>query len=83
MYVTTFLKKPIQLHASQGENGQTVHTVQNLADVQGEVTSVDFNNVTEAAINQEGQLILTSDDGHGTLILSCSLFRCNINARTT
>lgn len=45
-----------------------MHSVQSLADVaasQGEVTSVDFNNVTEAALSQEGQLILTSDDGHG------------------
>ncbi len=57
----------LQLHASQGENGPTVHSVQSLADVtsQGEVASVDFNNVTEAAINQDGQLILTGDDGHG------------------
>lgn len=52
------------LHASQGENGPTVHSVQSLSD-QGETTSIDFNNVTEAAINQEGQLILTSEDGHG------------------
>ncbi|XP_065202274.1 DNA-binding protein P3A2-like isoform X5 [Planococcus citri] len=56
------------LHPSQGENGPTVHSVQSLADVaasQGEVTSVDFNNVTEAALSQEGQIILTSEDGHG------------------
>ncbi|XP_065202270.1 DNA-binding protein P3A2-like isoform X2 [Planococcus citri] len=55
------------LHPSQGENGPTVHSVQSLADVaasQGEVTSVDFNNVTEAALSQEGQIILTSEDGH-------------------
>lgn len=47
-----------------------MHSVQSLADVavsQGEVTSVDFNNVTEAALSQDGQIIITSEDGHGKL----------------
>ena len=45
-----------------------MHTVQALAEVgggQGEGVSVDLNNVTEATLNQDGQLILTGEDGQG------------------
>ena len=54
-----------QIHTGQGEG--TVHTVQTLAEVggQGESVAVDLNNVTEATLNQDGQLILTGEDGHG------------------
>lgn len=55
------------IHTGQGE-GQSVHTVQALAEVgggQGEGVSVDLNNVTEATLNQDGQLILTGEDGQG------------------
>lgn len=65
----------LQLHPSQGENGPTVHSVQSLADAaasQGEITSVDFSNVTEAGLSQEGQIILTSEDGHGKYQTLCS-----------
>ncbi|XP_026463233.1 DNA-binding protein P3A2 isoform X2 [Ctenocephalides felis] len=51
------------LHTGQGE-GTTVHTVQTLTDAQGEGMTVDLNAVTEASINQDGQIILTSEDGH-------------------
>lgn len=39
--------------------------MQTLAEVgsQGEV--VDLNSVTEATLSQDGQIILTSEDGHG------------------
>ena len=34
----------------------------------GESVAVDLNNVTEATLNQDGQIILTGEDGHGKLI---------------
>ncbi|XP_060826253.1 DNA-binding protein P3A2 isoform X2 [Bombus pascuorum] len=50
------------IHTSQGE-------VQALAEVagNGEGTSVavDLNSVTEATLGQDGQIILTGEDGHG------------------
>ncbi|XP_071868646.1 DNA-binding protein Ewg isoform X3 [Bombus fervidus] len=50
------------IHTSQGE-------VQALAEVagSGEGTSVavDLNSVTEATLGQDGQIILTGEDGHG------------------
>jgi nuclear respiratory factor 1 len=51
-----------------------VHTVQTLAEVggQGESVAVDLNNVTEATLNQDGQLILTGEDGHGKLTINFS-----------
>uniref|UniRef100_A0A1B6D9S5 Nuclear respiratory factor 1 NLS/DNA-binding dimerisation domain-containing protein n=1 Tax=Clastoptera arizonana TaxID=38151 RepID=A0A1B6D9S5_9HEMI len=55
------------IHTGQGEQG-TVHAVHTLAEVAGsggESVSVDLNNVTEATLNQDGQLILTGEDGHG------------------
>ncbi|XP_014247206.1 DNA-binding protein Ewg [Cimex lectularius] len=53
------------IHTGQGEG--TVHTVQTLTEVngQGESVAVDLNNVTEDTLNQDGQLILTGEDGHG------------------
>lgn len=57
------------IHTSQGADGTpTVHAVQALAEVataQGDSLAVDLNNVTEATLNQDGQLILTGEDGHG------------------
>lgn len=57
------------IHTSQGADGTpTVHAVQALAEVaaaQGDGLAVDLNNVTEATLNQDGQLILTGEDGHG------------------
>ncbi|GLV37616.1 erect wing [Carabus blaptoides fortunei] len=51
------------IQTTQGDG--SVHTVQTLAEVgsQGEV--VDLNSVTEATLSQDGQIILTSEDGHG------------------
>ncbi|XP_073984586.1 DNA-binding protein Ewg isoform X1 [Rhodnius prolixus] len=48
------------IHAGQGEG--TVHA---LADVNGqnESVAVDLTNVSEEALNQEGQLIITGEDG--------------------
>ncbi|XP_023705801.1 DNA-binding protein P3A2 isoform X3 [Cryptotermes secundus] len=57
------------IHTSQGADGTpTVHAVQALAEVataQSDGLAVDLNNVTEATLNQDGQLILTGEDGHG------------------
>nr|CAD7257233.1 unnamed protein product [Timema shepardi] len=59
----------LQIHTTQGDGTPTVHAVQTLAEVasaQGEGgVAVDLSNVTEATLNQDGQLILTGEDGHG------------------
>uniref|UniRef100_A0A1B6HZV1 Nuclear respiratory factor 1 NLS/DNA-binding dimerisation domain-containing protein n=1 Tax=Homalodisca liturata TaxID=320908 RepID=A0A1B6HZV1_9HEMI len=55
------------IHTGHGETG-TVHAVHTLAEVatgEGGGVAVDLNNVTEATLNQDGQLILTGEDGHG------------------
>lgn len=53
-----------QIHANHGDG--TMHAVHTLGEVGGEGgVSVDLNNVAEATLNQEGQLILTGEDGHG------------------
>ncbi|XP_043503041.1 DNA-binding protein P3A2 isoform X2 [Polistes fuscatus] len=50
------------IHTSQGE-------VQALAEVaggaEGASVAVDLNSVTEATLGQDGQIILTGEDGHG------------------
>ncbi|XP_034192806.1 DNA-binding protein Ewg isoform X2 [Osmia lignaria lignaria] len=50
------------IHTSQGE-------VQALAEVAGSAegtsVAVDLNSVTEATLGQDGQIILTGEDGHG------------------
>lgn len=53
------------IHTGQGDG--TVHTVQTLTEVsnQGETVSVDLNNCNDDALNQDGQLILTGEDGRG------------------
>lgn len=59
-----------QIHASQGDGTPTVHSVQTLQDgVSGESIALDLNNVTEATLNQEGQIILTGEDGHGNFTI--------------
>ncbi|XP_077295317.1 DNA-binding protein Ewg isoform X2 [Arctopsyche grandis] len=52
----------IQIHTS-GADG--VHTVQTLDNGDGSTMSVDLNAVTEATLNQDGQIILTGEDGQG------------------
>ncbi|CAB3361225.1 Hypothetical predicted protein [Cloeon dipterum] len=58
-----------QIHTGTGQDGATtVHAVQALSDVthgEGGSVSVDLNTVTEATLGQDGQLILTGEDGHG------------------
>lgn len=53
------------IHTSQGE-------VQALAEVaggaEGASVAVDLNSVTEATLGQDGQIILTGEDGHGKTI---------------
>lgn len=62
------------IHTSQSDGTPTVHAVQTLAEVAaaagggGDGTTgvaVDLNNVTEATLGQDGQIILTGEDGHG------------------
>lgn len=48
------------LQIPQGDGSQ--HT---LSEVGTQAEVVDLNTVTEATLNQDGQLILTSEDGHG------------------
>lgn len=51
--------------------------MQTLAEVTGaEGVSVDLNSVTEATLGQDGQIILTGEDGHGKPIyyrLTCNV----------
>lgn len=60
-----------QIHTTPGQDGgpPTVHAVQALTEVahsaDGQSVAVDLNSVTEATLNQDGQLILTGEDGHG------------------
>ncbi|RZF38893.1 hypothetical protein LSTR_LSTR012165 [Laodelphax striatellus] len=58
------------IHTGQDGGQGTVHAVQALAEVGagGEGVAVDLNNVTEATLNQDGQIILTSEDGHGSIV---------------
>lgn len=53
------------IHTSQGE-------VQALAEVAGSTdgasVAVDLNTVTEATLGQDGQIILTGEDGHGKTV---------------
>ncbi|CAH1393780.1 unnamed protein product [Nezara viridula] len=53
------------IHTGQADG--TVHTVQTLTEVsnQGDTVSVDLNNCNDDALNQDGQLILTGEDGRG------------------
>lgn len=48
--------------------------MQTLTDAQAEGMTVDLNAVTEASINQEGQIILTSEDGHGKKNILYNIF---------
>lgn len=51
-----------QLHTTQNEQGNTVQTIQGLENGHGENMTVDL---TEATLAQDGQLIITGEDGHG------------------
>ncbi|KAG8036730.1 hypothetical protein G9C98_004052 [Cotesia typhae] len=48
------------IHTSQGD----VQTLTEVGGAEGSV-SVDINSVTEATLGQDGQIILTGEDGHG------------------
>lgn len=57
----TYKQLKFQLH--QGEGGATIQTVQSLTDANGhENMTVDL---TEATLNQDGQIIITGEDGQG------------------
>ncbi|XP_050526332.1 DNA-binding protein Ewg-like isoform X2 [Daktulosphaira vitifoliae] len=53
------------INASQGANGHTVHSVHTIGEGQNQdgVTVEMLNNVPEATMNQEGQIIITGEDG--------------------
>ncbi|XP_058825998.1 DNA-binding protein Ewg isoform X2 [Topomyia yanbarensis] len=55
---TTAQVQGIATLQAQGDNG--VHTIQTISDGQGESMSVDL---TEATLGQDGQLIITGEDG--------------------
>ncbi|XP_032455181.1 DNA-binding protein P3A2 isoform X1 [Nasonia vitripennis] len=49
------------IHTSQGE----VQTLAEVSGTDGTSVAVDLNSVTEATLGQDGQIILTGEDGHG------------------
>ncbi|XP_011307943.1 DNA-binding protein P3A2 isoform X4 [Fopius arisanus] len=49
------------IHTSQGE----VQTLAEVGGADGTSVAVDLNSVTEATLGQDGQIILTGEDGHG------------------
>ncbi|VVC24592.1 Hypothetical protein CINCED_3A017918 [Cinara cedri] len=53
------------INAAQGANGHTVHSVHTIGEGQNQdgVTVDILNNVPEATLNQEGQIIITGEDG--------------------
>lgn len=53
----------MQIHTSQGD----VQTLTEVGGAEGSV-SVDINSVTEATLGQDGQIILTGEDGHGKTV---------------
>jgi nuclear respiratory factor 1 len=57
----------VKINASQGANGHTVHSVHTIGENQNQdgVTVDILNNVPEATLNQEGQIIITGEDGQG------------------
>lgn len=52
-----------QLHTTQGENGTTVHSVQGI-DSNGHTENMTVD-LTDATLGQDGQIIITGEDGHG------------------
>ncbi|XP_014218557.1 DNA-binding protein P3A2 isoform X3 [Copidosoma floridanum] len=49
------------IHTSQGD----IQTLAEVSSSDGTSVAVDLNNVTEATLGQDGQIILTGEDGHG------------------
>ncbi|XP_011498913.1 PREDICTED: LOW QUALITY PROTEIN: DNA-binding protein P3A2 [Ceratosolen solmsi marchali] len=52
------------IHTSQGE----VQTLAEVSGADGASVAVDLNSVTEATLGQDGQIILTGEDGHGKTV---------------
>lgn len=56
----------LQLHTTaQGETGATIQTVQQLTDANGHAENMTVD-LTEATLGQDGQIIITGEDGQGT-----------------
>ncbi|XP_058447412.1 DNA-binding protein Ewg isoform X2 [Malaya genurostris] len=72
---TTAQVQGIATLQAQGDNG--VHTIQTISDGQGESMSVDL---TEATLGQDGQLIITGEDGQE---YSYSGFPVNVSGMIT
>lgn len=53
-----------QIHTSQGD----VQTLTEVSGQDGTSVAVDLNSVTEATLGQDGQIILTGEDGHGKTV---------------
>lgn len=54
------------LHTTaQGETGATIQTVQQLTDANGHAENMTVD-LTEATLGQDGQIIITGEDGQGT-----------------
>lgn len=54
----------LQIHTSQGD----VQTLAEVSSADGASVAVDLNSVTEATLGQDGQIILTGEDGHGKTV---------------
>lgn len=67
MVINVYMYCFSQINASQGSNGHTVHSVHSLGEGQNQdgVTVDILNNVPEATLNQDGQIIITGEDGQG------------------
>lgn len=67
----------LQIHTGHGETG-TLHAME------GGGMAVDLSNVTEATLNQDGQLILTGEDGqskHKEFFLNSQVILCSFLKR--
>lgn len=58
------MKRIVQIHTGQGD----VSTLTEVSGPDGTSVAVDLNNVTEATLGQDGQIILTGEDGHGKTV---------------
>lgn len=58
------LQYHFQIHTNQGE----VQTLAEVSSADGGSVAVDLGSVTEATLGQDGQIILTGEDGHGKTV---------------
>lgn len=58
-------------------DGSQVHTIQAITEGGSAGEVVDFNSVTEASLNSEGQLLLTSENGQVTVVANIQHLQTN------